>query len=64
MGEADEFQLGDFGMGGIHIRRGGYVLKDCAGTPQAVVIATGSEVGLAVSAQQTLAEKGIALQDA
>ena len=44
------------------IRRGGYVLKDCAGTPQAVVIATGSEVGLAVSAQQTLAEKGIAVR--
>ncbi len=44
------------------IRRGGYVLKDCGGTPQAVIIATGSEVGLAVSAQQTLAEKGIAVR--
>ena len=41
------------------IRKGGYVLKDCAGTPKAVIIATGSEVSLAVAAQQSLAEKGI-----
>jgi transketolase len=41
------------------IRKGGYVLKDCAGAPRAVIIATGSEVALAVAAQQTLAEKGI-----
>jgi transketolase len=38
------------------------VLKDCPGTAQAVIIATGSEVGLAVAAQQTLAEKGIAVR--
>ncbi len=44
------------------IRRGGYVLKACVGTPKAVIIATGSEVGLAVTAQQTLAEKGIAVR--
>jgi transketolase len=44
------------------IRRGGYVLKDCVGTPKAVIIATGSEVALAVAAQQTLAEKGIAVR--
>ncbi len=41
------------------IRKGGYVLKDCAGTPKAVIIAPGSEVSLAVAAQQSLAEKGI-----
>ncbi|SDG65512.1 transketolase [Propionivibrio dicarboxylicus] len=41
------------------IRKGGYVLKDCAGTPKAVIIATGSEVSLAVAAQQALADKGI-----
>jgi len=35
------------------------VLKDCAGTPKAVIIATGSEVSLAVAAQQALADKGI-----
>ena len=44
------------------IRRGGYVLKDGDGTPQAVIIATGSEVSLAVAAQQALAEKGIAVR--
>jgi transketolase len=43
------------------IRRGGYVLSD-ADAAQAVIIATGSEVGLAVSAQQTLAAKGIAVR--
>ena len=44
------------------IRQGGYVLKDCAGTPQAVIIATGSEVSLAMTAQQALADKGIAVR--
>ncbi len=44
------------------IRKGGYVLKDCAGAPKAVIIATGSEVGLAVDAQKALAEKGIAVR--
>ena len=32
------------------IRRGGYVLIDCAGTPECLVIATGSEVGIAAEA--------------
>src|SRR5256885_8039639 len=32
------------------IRRGGYVLLDCSGTPEVVVIATGSEVGIAAQA--------------
>ena len=44
------------------IRQGGYVLKDCAGTPKAVIIATGSEVNLAIEAQKALAEKGIAVR--
>ncbi len=44
------------------IRKGGYVLKDCAGAPKAVIIATGSEVGLAVDAQKALAEKGVAVR--
>lgn len=30
------------------IARGGYVLRDCAGTPDAIIIATGSEVALAM----------------
>ena len=44
------------------IAKGGYVLKDCVGTPQAVIIATGSEVALAIAAQQTLADKGVAVR--
>ena len=40
------------------IERGGYVLRDCAGTPDAILIATGSEVELAVKAQEALAGKG------
>jgi len=41
------------------IRRGGYVLKDCEGTPQAILIATGSEVALAIEAAQVLEQKGV-----
>ena len=43
------------------IRRGGYVLADCA-TPQAILIATGSEVRLALDACRTLADDGIAVR--
>ncbi len=41
------------------ISRGGYVLKDCAGTPDAIIIATGSEVQLAMGAAEKLAGKKI-----
>ncbi|VVN40693.1 transketolase [Pseudomonas fluorescens] len=40
------------------ISRGGYVLKDCAGEPELILIATGSEVGLAVQAFDKLTEQG------
>jgi len=43
------------------VARGGYVLSD-ADKPRAVVIATGSEVPLALAAQKTLAESGIAVR--
>jgi transketolase len=36
------------------IRRGGYVLIDCAGVAEALVIATGSEVGIAAQAVNAL----------
>ena len=36
------------------IRRGGYVLIDCAGVPEVLVIATGSEVGIAAQAVNSL----------
>jgi len=40
------------------IARGGYVLRDCAGTPELILIATGSEVQLAVAAAQQLEAAG------
>jgi transketolase len=42
------------------IERGGYVLAEAeGGTPQRILIATGSEVGLALAAQKILAGEGI-----
>jgi transketolase len=41
------------------IRRGGYVLVEPESEPRAIIIATGSEVALAVEAQKVLQEKGI-----
>ncbi|HUT41907.1 MAG TPA: transketolase [Gammaproteobacteria bacterium] len=41
------------------INRGGYVLKDCDGTPEAIIIATGSEVALAMGAAEQLAGRKI-----
>ena len=40
------------------IGRGAYVLRDCDGTPEAIIIATGSEVELAVNAAKILGDKG------
>ena len=40
------------------IRRGGYVLRDCAGMPEIVLISCGSEVELAVRAAEALEAKG------
>ena len=40
------------------MKRGAYILKDCEGTPEVILIATGSEVQLAVSAAEALAGKG------
>ncbi len=40
------------------VMRGAYVLSDCTGKPDAVLIATGSEVGLAMQAQEILRAKG------
>ena len=42
-----------------NIARGGYVLSEAeGGKPQAIIIATGSEVGIAMEAQKLLAAKG------
>ncbi len=43
-----------------NIRKGAYILSEAAnGKPQAMIIATGSEVGLAMDAQKALAQEGI-----
>jgi transketolase len=43
-----------------NIRKGAYVLSEAAGgKPQAVIIATGSEVALAMDAQKSLAAEGV-----
>jgi transketolase len=39
------------------IERGGYVLRDCEGTPDVIVIATGSEVGIAMEAAAASSRK-------
>ncbi|MCB1687867.1 MAG: transketolase [Halioglobus sp.] len=40
------------------IARGAYVLRDCEGSPEAILIATGSELQLAMAAADVLAGKG------
>jgi transketolase len=44
------------------ISRGGYVLKDASGQPQVILIATGSEVALAISAAEVLQGDGVAVR--
>ncbi|NHI01770.1 transketolase [Oceanimonas sp. MB9] len=53
--ERTEAQLAD-------VAKGGYVLRDCAGTPELILIATGSEVELAVAAAEQLTAKGRAVR--
>ena len=55
------FQKRPFGVAG-NIRRGGYVLVEPESEPHAVIIATGSEVSLAVEAQKILTQQGIAVR--
>jgi transketolase len=42
-----------------NVARGGYVLRETDGTAQALIIATGSEVGLAVAAANELSSEGV-----
>jgi len=42
----------------VAIRRGAYALIDCEGTPECIVIATGSEVGIAAEAVRELQKRG------
>ena len=50
------FQTRDAGQI-ANISRGGYVLRDCDGKPDVIVIATGSEVGIAVEAAEASGKK-------
>ncbi|EOW9101997.1 transketolase [Vibrio cholerae] len=45
-----------------NIAKGGYILKDCAGQPELILIATGSEVELAVVAYEQLSAEGKAVR--
>ncbi|MDA8137035.1 MAG: transketolase [Desulfobacteraceae bacterium] len=47
---------------GGRLARGGYVLSDCKGKPDILLIGTGAEVHLALKAQKILAEKKIAVR--
>jgi transketolase len=40
------------------IAKGGYILQDCDGTPDVILIATGSEVSLAMDSAKVLTEQG------
>jgi transketolase len=42
------------------VGRGAYVISESSSTPQVILIATGSEVSIALSAQQTLESSGVA----
>lgn len=41
-----------------NISKGGYILKECSGTPDLLLIATGSEVNLAMQAAAQLSQEG------
>ena len=41
-----------------NLTRGGYILQDCQGVPEAIIIATGSEVGIAQQATEMLTKQG------
>jgi transketolase len=49
--DRDETALADIG-------KGGYILRETSGTPDAIIIATGSEVGLAMQAAAALRNSG------
>ena len=48
----DSQQMGD-------IQRGGYILRDCDGDPEAIIIATGSEVEIAMNAAEELSDRKV-----
>ncbi|MCE1238694.1 MAG: transketolase [Azonexaceae bacterium] len=55
-------QCGDRPGRAEDIARGGYVLREADGPAQAAILATGSEIGIALAAQQQLAAQGVAVR--
>jgi transketolase len=54
------FPRGEDGFADVsEVAKGGYILKDCDGTPDVILMGTGSEVQYVVAAQELLAEQGI-----
>ena len=51
--------LPQYANSGESALKGGYILEDCDGTPDVLLIASGSEVELCVKAKAALAEKGV-----
>lgn len=51
--------LTQYSTSGLTAMTGGYTLSDCEGTPDVLLIGTGSEVELCVGAQSILADEGI-----
>jgi len=45
-----------------NVAKGGYVLKECIGTPDVILMATGSEVGITVEAAEQLSAAGMAVR--
>lgn len=45
-----------------HIAKGGYILKDCTGEPDLIIMATGTEVELATAAAEKLTAQGKAIR--
>ena len=51
--------LPQYAGSGKEALKGGYILEDCEGTPEVILMGTGSEVELCVKAKAALAEKGV-----
>ena len=51
--------LPQYATSGMSALNGGYVLEDCNGTPDVLLMASGSEVELCVKAKAVLAEQGV-----
>ena len=51
--------LNQYETSGLHAVSGGYILSDCNGTPDVILIGTGSEIDVCIGAQKLLAGEGI-----